>query len=555
MTRFERVLLIAGAPAIVIFAAAFVWVVGHRGIFLFDHGIIMDGGYRVYLGQVPYRDINMAYLPGALWIQALFFWLWGVNFSAMIVPACLFNAMAAAIVMRICWRLFPGRVAACLVGGLLTAVWFQAPYGGLLHEECAFTFAALALWLLFEKGTGPLRTLLRCIAGILLWCAVLCKQNAGGLFIPIVFLVLFLQLVPSWKEVLRSWLAVASGIAVGAAGFIFWLWRYSDFKRMRLFAIEIPSQVARERLFHSLSHAFKMMIGAAAPSFLPLFDAIWVTIAIVVALFAVFGTFSHVREKRALSIAAFLSLALFFYQQLFQLTALNEAQNGLPFLGLMFALVLAASVELFDGNIDCRVLGRGQVHLSIPRKAVRRCLAGLALFFSVLLFIYGYVEDVQRLVHFDRGTRFTETINVRAASGALWAEPNLINKTVLKKSEFEAVAHFLEQHEGNFFTFPDAIILYSFVGRVPPQPLLYFTEGHSYRQQDISWLDPEILAALQKNHIRYFIQEKDAYLGNAGTLREFPLVWNWLHASFSPVANFGFFEVWERRPAQSQPPG
>jgi hypothetical protein len=118
---------------------------------------------------------------------------------------------------------------------------------------------------------------------------------------------------------------------------------------------------------------------------------------------------------------------------------------------------------------------------------------------------------------------------------------------VVKKSEFESVVHFLEQHPGNFFTFPDAIILYSFVGRVPPQPVLYFTEGHSYRQQDISWLDPEILGALEKNHIRYFIQEKDAYLGNAGTLRSFPLVWNWLHTSFSPVANFGFFEVWERQ--------
>jgi hypothetical protein len=548
MTPFERALLIFGPPIIVIFAAALVWVVGHRGIFIYDHGIILDGGYRVYMGQVPYRDIYMAYLPGALWIQALFLWLWGVNFSAMIVPACLFNAIAAAIVMRICWRLFPGRVAACLAGGLLTAVWFQAPYGGLLHEDCAFTFAALSLWLVFEtEGTGPRSTLLQCIAGILTWCAVLCKQNAGGFFVPILFFVLFLRRVPEWKEVFRSWLAAVSGIAAGAAGFAFWLWRYSDFQRMRLFALEIPSQVGRERIFHHVSLLIRKMIGAATPELFPLFNAVWVTLAIVVALFAAFGSFADNIRRRALSTAGFLSLALFLYQQFFQVTSLNEAQNGVPFIGLMFALVLAALQELFDGKIDCRVFGPVQARLSISQPAVNRCLAAYAVFFSLLLFIDGFVDDFQRIVHFDRGTRFIERIDVRAASSALWAEPNVINHTVVKKSEFEAVVHFLEQHTGNFFTFPDATILYSFVGRVPPQPLLYFTEGHSYRQQDISWLDPEILAALKKNRIRYFIQEKDAFLGNAGTLPSFPLVWNWLHTSFSPVANFGFFEVWERR--------
>jgi hypothetical protein len=36
-------------------------------------------------------------------------------------------------------------------------------------------------------------------------------------------------------------------------------------------------------------------------------------------------------------------------------------------------------------------------------------------------------------------------------------------------------------------------------------------------------------------------------MANAGKLHDFPLVWNWIHTNFSPVANFGFFEVWERR--------
>jgi hypothetical protein len=129
----------------------------------------------------------------------------------------------------------------------------------------------------------------------------------------------------------------------------------------------------------------------------------------------------------------------------------------------------------------------------------------------------------------------------------LWAEPNVIHNSVLPKSDFEAVVHFLEQHPGNFFTFPDATILYSFLGRVPPQPVLYFTEGHSYRQQDIPRLDREILSSLQKNDIRYYIQEKDAFSGNADKLRDFPLVWAWLESNFRPAADLGFFKVWEKR--------
>jgi hypothetical protein len=73
-------------------------------LFLLDHSIVFDGGYRVYLGQVPYRDIYMPYLPGALW--------------------------------------------------------FQAPFGTLQHEQLGFAFVLLALVAVVEAdGAGLLRML------------------------------------------------------------------------------------------------------------------------------------------------------------------------------------------------------------------------------------------------------------------------------------------------------------------------------------------------------------------------------------------------------------
>jgi hypothetical protein len=102
---------------------------------ILDHSIVFDGGYRVYLGQVLYKDFFAAYLPGILWIQALAFHLFGVNFSAMVIPAAFFNALGAALAMRIIWSLLPGSMVPAIVAGLLSAYWFQTPFGSLMHEH------------------------------------------------------------------------------------------------------------------------------------------------------------------------------------------------------------------------------------------------------------------------------------------------------------------------------------------------------------------------------------------------------------------------------------
>ena len=39
--------------ATVVFAGVYVWVVGHRGMFLLDQSMMFDGGWRILQGQVP----------------------------------------------------------------------------------------------------------------------------------------------------------------------------------------------------------------------------------------------------------------------------------------------------------------------------------------------------------------------------------------------------------------------------------------------------------------------------------------------------------------------
>jgi hypothetical protein len=47
--------------------------------------------------------------------------------------------------------------------------------------------------------------------------------------------------------------------------------------------------------------------------------------------------------------------------------------------------------------------------------------------------------------------------------------------------------------------------------------------------------------------VRYFVLEKAGFMTEPGAIRMFPLVWNWLQTNFRPVANFGFFDIWEKQ--------
>ena len=123
--------------AVTVFAAVFVWFAGHRGVFLLDQSIMFDGAWRVYQGQVQYRDFVSTFPPLTFGIQALFFRLMGVDFSAMVLAAAISNAIATLCVLWLVHRLVPDqRVIAC-VAGLITAV---TPGGPSRISTCGVSF-------------------------------------------------------------------------------------------------------------------------------------------------------------------------------------------------------------------------------------------------------------------------------------------------------------------------------------------------------------------------------------------------------------------------------
>jgi 4-amino-4-deoxy-L-arabinose transferase-like glycosyltransferase len=186
--------------------AIIVWVVGHRGIYLFDQSGVFDGAWRMVQGQVLYRDFYAPYGPIVFWIQSLFFRLAGVDFSSMVLSAAVINSVAIVCVIWLIRRLFPNPLhrPTAIAAGLLTAVWFQAPFGTLWFEQTSFCFNLVAMVLLVETGFWSERTAvyLRVAAGCSLAISVLSKQSAGVVLLPVPLGVVVITCLTGRRQIL-----------------------------------------------------------------------------------------------------------------------------------------------------------------------------------------------------------------------------------------------------------------------------------------------------------------------------------------------------------------
>src|SRR5262249_30264120 len=125
--------------------------------------------------------------------------------------------------------------------------------------------------------------------------------------------------------------------------------------------------------------------------------------------------------------------------------------------------------------------------------------------------------------------------------------PGLSHRTVLKREEFEGLNAWLAAYRGNFFVFPDCIILYGLQGRISPQPWLYFSPGHSFLKSELPAVDARVVKSLKANHVGVVVLEGDSWIQSNELLNEMPQLRAWIYRDFEKVRTFGMFEVWELR--------
>ena len=206
------------------FAVIITFIAGKRGVELNDMSIMVDGGWRVSQGQMPYRDFLMPVGPIVFYIQAAFFRLLGLSWDSLLVHVATISVIVVVSTYLICRR-WHGRSVSGLLA-LLGAATFYLPMAFPWHDNTAFLFILLGFVVLERQsnkrrisqlGTGL-------VLGALLGLSILSKHNIG---IAAFGLVLFVLLFDAWLSrrkglIIRVWGYLLGGLlSVGGASAYF----------------------------------------------------------------------------------------------------------------------------------------------------------------------------------------------------------------------------------------------------------------------------------------------------------------------------------------------
>jgi hypothetical protein len=571
---------IAAFSALLAFSFALVWVVGRRGLFLLDQSIVFDGAWRLVQGQVPYKDFLIPFGPVTFVVQAFMFRLFGVTFSTMVLTAAVLSVMATAAAARLLWLLAPRSSPVALLGGLLTAVWFQAPFGIPWMEQTAFLLDLVSLLAIVEARLAAPRPnaiawrhgVLHVLAGIAFTGAVLSKQNAGGLFLPVCVGAIALPWRGRSAAALRGLLAFALGAAFAAALFTAWLRACSDVNAFDHYWFDVASHTGLRRIVADYwrvlgAFFFQPMTSGALP--LLLLSAVAGGAGLLFAL----RSPDAGAQVSDLTLCSWLALALPEFQSVFQLTTNNDAANGNPYLGICVGCTLALALRALRGNIR---LGWTDGPRAISIEPDSRILHLAALAVLAVLSIYSVVEglivDYFRTVQeFAPDVRFADELDVPGASGITWGDPTRTTPRfcesigemckisrenaelerpleVLHKEDFERLALTLRNLRQNFFVFPDATMLYGMTGRPSPQPVLYFHPNQSFLVDDEAKLDGLIVDSLVRHQVTLVVLERAAFMGTQKLLPSFPRLKSWIEDNFVPIDDFGNYRLLAAKP-------
>jgi hypothetical protein len=545
-------LRIASALGIGLFAFVFCWRAGHRGVFLFDQSLVFDGGWRMLSGQVLHRDFTCPFGPTTFALQAGFFWLTGVNWSSMVLPAALMNALGALMAMRVVHVLTGGRsLAWTLAAGLGFALTFQAGVGTLWFEQTALFFCLAALTAAAEAPERSRRVAASCYAGsgLLLVVALLAKQNAGGMFIPIVLGVALLGELGSWRRAAGAVALLGLGAAAGLAAAGWWIWTIADPRLFLRHAVEIPAELGRGRL------STAEIVRAVNLGQVPLLHYANLAAVLAGALVLLTGALSGPGGVLAtFGRAAFLAIALPFWQNLFQASTLNEPSNMYSPTVLALALAFGMLPAVFSRSPPHHGARLPEAAAPASRDKVMRGISAVGFLFWLGAAVHGgWVAWTRRINGFDSAARFSRHVGIEGLKGVVWGEPTLVGKvgktevSDLTADEFEALVRTLEATGGaRFFVAGESTLLYGLLGSPSPGPLLFFVKGQTYLPDDIPEMRRRLHRSLEQLRVQYVVSERSTFMETKQGLADFGVTDDWLRQEFRIVRDFGHFQLYER---------
>ena len=517
---------------ILFFAYQFTYVCGQRGFFAFDQSIIFDGSYRIASGQVPFKDFLIPFGPMVFWLQGMIFKLVGASYASYIFGAAIFNGAATLSVYLILRLLFPDQKLPAFLGSVITAIWFYPPFGTPWPEQTAFFFSLITILSTLAGFEAQRRAIkggrsLYLFAGIAAFAAFISKQNAGAFILPVMALIFLVENLNSLRKGFFDFLHFTLGWLVGLTTFGAWLFAQADFGLFMRHFIEIPAaEVGADRLPQGLLGWLQTVFIGFAPTGVILLSLLCSFIAL--------GSVNFIFKKKTETLpapstqllATALALSLFIYHNVFLTTSNNQAENSLPFLGLIAAIGLGL---LLQSNDD-----------PIARKALLTVVLFLAIWISWLGVDVAYSRQVHSI--FKQST-FPNHLSTGRLSAIKWGEPTRIGN-LIPAEDIDRLVETLTTRGENFFVFPDFTIVYGTVGVPSPQPLLWFHNGLTYPNEYDSALDAWIVSDLIENQVRIIVIEEQSWFLTDERLDDFPLLESHIRDNFVIEDQIGNFVIY-----------
>lgn len=230
-THFHKALL----PGVLILVfSAFLFILSELKTHYYfrDYAIIFEGAYRLYCGQIPFRDFSAPVGPGSFVLPAIFFMVLGPTWSSL-----LYSQFAVSVLMLVTLYLILRQIRANVPAIVFSLALFTGLYLSTLSHPWYNTTALLLLMLttLFALGNSLSSV---AAAGACAAAGILTKQDFGG--ISVVMALCFIGLIamgsdretllpsplPKPKRVyLQTWIlrtAVFSGVLLASLTLFIW---------------------------------------------------------------------------------------------------------------------------------------------------------------------------------------------------------------------------------------------------------------------------------------------------------------------------------------------
>ena len=519
-----------------ILAVAILWdlIVARRGHFALDQSLVLDGAWRLYSGQVPYRDFLLPFGVSTCLLQWFGFEIFGPTYDSYLYVGAIQNMLGTLLTLLIVRRLLPDHRWVHLAAALLAAFWFQAIFGTPWVDQTAFLGCMLALLMVLrpgrpEEGVGAWREI---AAGLCLVLTGLGKQNAAALltFCLVVFLLVRSE---SWRDGVRSIGNLMLGVLIGWGLWFLWLLLYADPSQFLDAYLRYPSGNLIPRLLNDPARALSgpwIGSGNGLPRLLSL-------------SVAGLAVFHWIRSKSSIPAGipparmrslVWLTLLLVFFQNVFLTVTYNHAENCYPFAGVLLGMLMFFLQGLRSSNAR-------------PESFVGKALPWLPILLLLLLIGRGTKVAWTRDAHdIFRSSVFTGEIDRPGWRSLQWARPHQVTpRSDIQIEDLNALIQDLEKRDDNFFVWPDSTFLYPLLRKPSPQPILFFWRGITSPRDPDGDLDQRIVTDLEKNQVRVVVQELD-WFGKGGEIRslgDLPLLRSWIAENFEEVATYGIYQV------------